>query len=270
MVRRRDASDLDRASITIPPKPARVGWTLLLDDPSLGSATQVNDDAAMRARLPGILLLACACAAPEPQISESRREAKSAGTIDADSVRDFSGEQGTGGWSYGYWNLGQDTDGRYQQRADFRAFATFGTDPINEFASRELVEGELWTLKDGVYYTSIWANGGHPNAATALGNYAAEEHWAVRRWTSPVAGAVKIAGHYGKSMPWGANWSGGAHVRIVVDDRVVLDAEADEQRVAYEVEAQLDEGSHVDFMLGPGRSGSIGVIDFTAMIRSKG
>lgn len=222
-------------------------------------------------RVPGMLLLSCACVAPDAQTTAqaaAQVAAQPASVIDADSVRDFSGEQGAGGWSYGYWNRAQDNDARYDPSTDFRSFSDFGDDPINGLSSRsEFTTGKLWMLQDGVYYTSIWASGGHPNAAMALGNHAAEEHWAVRRWTSPAAGTVEIAGHHGKTMPWGANWNGSVRVRIVVDGRVVLDAEADEQREVYAVEVEVGVGSRVDFMLGPGSGGSIGVIDFTATIR---
>lgn len=220
---------------------------------------------------PGMVLLSCACVAPEAQTTAAQTATQTASVIVADSVSDFSGEQGERGWIYGYWNRSQDLDDRYDPSTDFRTFADFGDDPINGLSSRlEFTTGKMWMLQDGVYYTSIWASGGHPHAATALPDRAGEEHWAIRRWTSTIADTVEIAGHHGKTMPWGANWNGSVRVRIVVDDRVVLDAEADEQRELYALEVEVGVGSRIDFMLGPGRGGSMGVIDFTAMIRSRG
>lgn len=98
---------------------------------------------------------------------------------------------------------------RFEWHADFQLLRHFGSDPINRLSDRpEFTTGKLWYLEDGVYYTSLWAEGGHPHGTMDLGAYARVEHWAVRRWVSTTSGLVNISGHAGKTMPWGENWGG--------------------------------------------------------------
>ena len=184
----------------------------------------------------------------------------------ADSVKDFSGEQGLHGWWYGYWDESADPDGAYDQTDDFRPLPSFGTDPINRLSLRsEFTTGDLWYLDDGRFYTSLWAEGGHPHGDLELGSYARAKHWAVRRWISPVSGRVEIRGHAGKVMPWGENWRGGCVFHIVVDGERIFEAEVADGGQEYSVNAEVAEGSTVDFLIGPGTA--IGVMRFTAALR---
>jgi hypothetical protein len=183
----------------------------------------------------------------------------------ADSVRDFSGKQGDRGWSYGYWDRSADTDKRYDQATDFRLLRHFGGDPINGISGHsEFTTGELWNLQDGLYYTSLWAAGGHPNSASKLGEHAEAEQWAVRRWVSTTRGPITISGHAGKVMPWGEKWSGGCQAQIVVDGTTLFRAALENQRTDYSIDATVKVGSLVDFLIGP--NPSVGVIEFTATI----
>ena len=185
--------------------------------------------------------------------------------IVADSVRDFSGTQGRNGWTYGYWDESGDADGNYDQRRDFRRFANFGIDPINRLAGHDrFTTGDLWYLEDGRFYTSLWAEGGHPHGALDLGTYAKANQWTVRRWVSTVSGRVEIRGHAGKVMPWGKNWSGSVSFLVVVDGNRVLEAEADDGGRDYSVSASVNVGTPVDFLIGPGSA--IGVSRFTAVL----
>jgi hypothetical protein len=184
----------------------------------------------------------------------------------ADSVRDFAGAQGAGGWWYGVWDRSADADGTYEQAVDFALLPHFGADPLNGLSGRpELGIGPLWFLQDGVSYTALWAGGGHPNGAQPLGMHVAAEQWAVRRWVSTVDGQISITGHAGKHMPWGRNWRGGCRGLIVVDGRVVFSAFLDEQGTDYTLQATVARGSLVDFLIGPGPE--VGVIAFTTIIR---
>ena len=184
----------------------------------------------------------------------------------ADSVRDFSGQQGAGGWYYGYWARSTDTDDRYAPAADFELLPHFGRDPVNRLSGHEeFTTGPLWNLEDGRYYTSLWAEGGHPHAAMNWGRYEAVEQWAVRRWVSAVEGPVTVRGHVGKVMPWGENWSGSVRTEIVVDGETVFSDEVDDGGRDYSVDVVLDLGSLVDFLIGPGTA--FGVVDFTATIQ---
>jgi hypothetical protein len=185
----------------------------------------------------------------------------------ADSVAGFSGEQGAHGWSYGYWDRSADTDKSYDQEADFQLLKNFGSDPINRISGRtEFAVGKLWNLQDGVYYTSLWAEGGHPHGTLHLGDYAQVEQWAVRRWVSTIDGRVTISGHAGKVMPWGENWAGGVRTLIQVDGDTLFRADIEDGGSDYSVEATLRVGSLVDFLIGP--NPSVGVIEFTGTIRS--
>ena len=188
----------------------------------------------------------------------------SADTI-ADSVEDFSGEQGLHGWTYGYWDESADADGQYDQAGDFRSFTSFGIDRINGLASHpEFTTGHLWFLEDGRYYTSLWAEGGHPHGTMELGSYARANHWVVRRWTSTVNGRIEISGHAGKVMPWGENWGGSSWFLVVVGGDRVYEAEVDDGGQAYTVSATVEAGAPVDFLIGPGSA--IGVMRFTARL----
>ncbi|MFO0797134.1 MAG: hypothetical protein U0804_06620 [Gemmataceae bacterium] len=201
------------------------------------------------------LTTGCNTAAPRPS------------EVVADSVRGFSGEQGANGWSYGYWDRTADPGKDYSQATDFQLLKQFGRDPINGLSShRDFTTGDLWTLQDGQYYTSLWAEGGHPNSASRLGKYAPAEQWAVRRWVSTVAGPVLVSGRVGKVMPWGANWAGGCQARIVVDGVTVFSAPMDDRGTDYSVNTTLRTGSIVDLLIGPGPS--VGVTKFTATIRT--
>jgi hypothetical protein len=203
------------------------------------------------------LTTGCHAAPPRPPEPE----------VVADSVRGFSGRQGADGWSYGYWDRTAAPGAEYAPATDFRLLKHFGGDPINGLSGRrEFTTGELWTLEDGRFYTSLWADGGHPNSASRLGAHAAAEQWAVRRWVSTVDGAVTVSGHAGKVMPWGANWAGGCQARVVVDGVTVFSTPADERGTDYSVAVTLRTGSVVDFLIGPGPS--VGVTKLTATIRT--
>ena len=183
----------------------------------------------------------------------------------ADSKREFSGIQGASGWFYGYWERNKDADHSYSQTADFQLLTNFGSDPINQLSSRFNLGG-IWFLQDGLYYTSLWAEGGHPNCTLELGAYAQVEQWPVRRWVSTVNGPVTISGHAGKVMPWGENWGGSCQALIVVDGIEVFSAPMDNLGIDYSVDVSLRVGSLVDFLTGP--DPAVGITKFDATVRS--
>lgn len=187
-------------------------------------------------------------------------------TVIADSVGDFYGAQGSNGWFYGYWDRSSDQDGDYDQASDFRLLAHFGEDPINGLSQHsEFTTGELWYLEDGHYYTSLWAEGGHPHGTMDLGVYAKADHWVVRRWVSSVDSDVEILGHAGKVMPWGENWAGDVKFLVVVGGSRVYEAAFSDGGEGYSVRATIQAGTPVDFLIGPGSG--IGVIKFTGTIK---
>ncbi|EDM81446.1 hypothetical protein PPSIR1_39685 [Plesiocystis pacifica SIR-1] len=226
------------------------GWTLALCVGCVGA------DAASEHRPGGA------------SVEAPAEERASPGEVSADSVSDFSGEQGEHGWFYGYWDRSADADGRYSPREDFQLLQHFGDDPINGLSAHsEFVTGPLWYLEDGRVYTSLWAEGGHPNAAMPLGSHEQVEHWAVRRWKSPVAAEISISGRAGKTMPWGENWSGGCEARVLVDGELLFSTAMRNDPVDYSIDVKVQAGSSVDFLIGP--DPSIGVTTFTAKLTSR-
>ncbi|MEM8959870.1 MAG: hypothetical protein AAGD38_00190 [Acidobacteriota bacterium] len=187
----------------------------------------------------------------------------------ADSVEDFSGTQGQNGWLYGYWDESADADGEYDQASDFKRFRHFGRDAINRLSTHpEFSTGELWYLEDGRYYTSLWAEGGHPHGTLDLGRYDKADQWVIRRWVSTVSGRIDIRGHAGKTMPWGKNWGGSVKFLVVAGGDRVYEAEADDGGQEYSVSVAVEVGTPVDFLIGPGSA--IGVSRFTATISESG
>ena len=185
-----------------------------------------------------------------------------------DSVAGFSSEQGKNGWYFGYWDRSADDDSKYSQSSDFKLLKNFGTDARNRIRGhKEFTTGDLWYLEDGRFYTSIWAKGGHANSPSQLGNYAAAEQWAVRRWISDASGTVTISGYTGKVMPWGAKWGGECKAIIIVDGETVFASVMDEHGLDYAVAVKIREKSVVDFLIAP--NPSIGVVTFTATIRKR-
>lgn len=226
--------------------------------PRTASATRMSSTVS-------IVLTLAACSLAAGCRAKSPRDPSS--DVIADSVSGFSGEQGANGWSYGYWDRSADADGIYDPITDFQLLVRFGGD--NELSSRdEFTTGDLWNIENGLYYTSLWAEGGHPHAVMDLGDYAQAEHWPVRRWVSTVDGPVTLSGRLGKVMPWGENWQGACRARIVVDGTTVFDAPMDNDGRDYAIDAAVRIGSRVDWMIGP--DPSIGVTQFTATIRKGG
>ena len=201
-----------------------------------------------------------------PQVEAAAVNPSHDSVLVADSVRDFSGEQGARGWFYGYWDQSADGDGAYDPGTDFRPLPNFGDDAVNGLSRHdEFTTGELWYLEDGRFYTSLWAEGGHAHGEMNLGDYARAAHWVVRRWVSTVDSEVEINGRAGKTMPWGENWGGDVVFRIVADGTTIYEATVDDAGEPYSVTTSVDDGTTVDFLIGPGRA--IGVVDFTAAIR---
>lgn len=207
------------------------------------------------------IVLASACSYGQTPSAEST-------DVIANSVTEFSGDQGKNGWQYGYWDRSVDADGKYNQSSDFKLLKHFGRDVRNGLSEhKDFTTGKLWYLEDGRFYTSLWATGGHANSSRQLGDYAAAEQWTVRRWISDASGAVTISGHAGKVMPWGANWGGECRAIIIIDGETVLSTVMDEHGLDYAVAAKIGKKSVVDFLIAP--DPSIGVVTFTATIRKR-
>jgi alpha-tubulin suppressor-like RCC1 family protein len=167
----------------------------------------------------------------------------------ADSVEDFSGTQGEKGWSYGYF------DGPFVS-GDFTPMARY------DAASRS------WTIDASSYWTEISATAAHPNGANANGR-TSKEHWAVRRWTSTVAGKLIVSGQFAHLAPSGLG--NGAVIRIFVDGTEVYTRTIENNDTVarpYRLAVNVQVGSTVDFALDP-RNANDGADStlFTSVIR---
>lgn len=105
----------------------------------------------------------------------------------ADSVADFSGVQGQSGWFYGYYDGDVVTPYR---PSDFALFSEFGVGINGEPPYWHLAEGE------GGYFTIMRASRCHPNGRITTGGRIPIDHWAVRRWVSPINGLVRVTSTY--------------------------------------------------------------------------
>jgi hypothetical protein len=159
----------------------------------------------------------------------------------ADSVAEFSGTQGSNNWYYGY-HVSPFT------AADFIPFDVY-TPPspgsVPESAG-------VWTPSSLNVWTRIFQIGGHPNGTTTSGGRLQVQHWAVRRWRSPVSQKVTIAVYL---RDLGAANGNGIIAHVIIDGaqvgRFVL-AEATEQFQS--VSALVFTGSLVDFAINPRNS----------------
>jgi CotH kinase protein/Lamin Tail Domain len=114
----------------------------------------------------------------------------------ANSAADFSDTQGSNNWFYGYYNKTADPDRSYDP-ADFIPFPKAdGAWSANNFWT-----GTKWDWFGGnPPWTEISVTDAHPN-----GSNNGDEHWAVRRWVSEVAGNVTVRFRLAKSNVGGGN-----------------------------------------------------------------
>jgi YD repeat-containing protein len=116
----------------------------------------------------------------------------------ADSVADWSttGTQGERGWRSGYYNKTTDVGGVYAA-SDFLAFPwTPGPASASNFWN-----GVAWDWFSGnPPWLMLGQREGHPSGTNGAG----QEHWAIRRWTSTLAGSLEVVSSLAKKDPDGA------------------------------------------------------------------
>jgi hypothetical protein len=170
----------------------------------------------------------------------------------ADSFLDWSygGAQGESGWEYGYYDAGADADGSYEP-GDFTPFFSEFGPPGGDTSGANDWTGVAWDLiPGGPPWTAMWRGGAHPSGPDP-------RHWAIRRWTSALAGPATITWEMRKSDPSCGN---GVTGRLFVNG-AELDAAAiafdDAAGVRREVAAVLAAGDVLDLALDPsGTDGS--------------
>jgi hypothetical protein len=169
-----------------------------------------------------------------------------------DSVAQFSGEQGENNWYYGYIEPGGS--------GEFELMTNYRVDP--EY-------GAIWSIEPTSYWTQLRDVDAHGNGQTTTGEgHVSIEHWAVRRWVSPVEGEVTLHVTFAKvnNDPTG----NGVEGRIVVDgtaEWTQFIETTDTVGVTTTVPVTVHVGSTVDFVLDPYLSNDIGDLStFTAAI----
>jgi hypothetical protein len=159
----------------------------------------------------------------------------------ADSIADFSLEQGLHGWYYGF------DDG------DIANFAPMTRQSI--ITAYEPPTGDVWRCwaNDTGHWTQLFSLGGHPNGTDTSPPSMPLVQRAVRRWISNYEGHVTISGELAK-IDVTLDGSNGIEGKILIDGVEIYSRiiEGDDGGgVAYGVEADLRVGSTVDFAIDP-------------------
>ncbi|MCG8406510.1 MAG: thrombospondin type 3 repeat-containing protein, partial [Phycisphaerales bacterium] len=158
----------------------------------------------------------------------------------ADSIAEFSGEQGQDNWRYGFRNLSNDGGGTdYNPET---GFTEFGTDDV------EWWNGSAWDWPDGnVPWTFIAEENSHPN-----GDNNGDVHWTIRRWEAEVTEVTPLAitWHVRKTNPAGNGVTGAVHHNGVRVDSATIGGtdEVGETRTYY---LNANQGDVVDLILSP-------------------
>ena len=166
------------------------------------------------------------------------RPAYSGSIIGASTVDDFSLEQGAKGWSYG---------AIVRPDGPLKVGDTVA-EPLERLQPSET--GDAWKFP-GNPTLKIKANMMHPGRSHQIAAYA------VRRWTSPAAGPVRVSG----TVQVNDKKSDGVTFAILVNGRVAyvagLGGESDTHKTDFDLPLALTSGATVDFAVGPGASGGI-------------
>ena len=171
----------------------------------------------------------------------------------ADSVADFSGTQGYGGWYYG----------------DLPSpFTPAGFVPMTQFSASNIdLAGNGWFVSRTNYWTQIEATGQHSNGTVTSGGRTPTDLWSDRRWVSTVAGVITITGHIAKSDTTGTG--DGVVGDVFVDGTLDYSqpvAAANNAGFDFSFTAPVHVGSDVDFALNPNTSDTNDATTFTATL----
>jgi hypothetical protein len=94
------------------------------------------------------------------------------GTIIASSAADFSGVQGSNNWFYGYFP---------------------GPFTPTNFLEFDHFDGSTWKPANLNVWTEVRQTDQHPNGVSTSFGKLSVEHWAVRRWRSPMTQKINIS-----------------------------------------------------------------------------
>lgn len=145
------------------------------------------------------------------------------GTIVADSMADFSGEQGKLNWTNGYRNFTQDgAEINYDPIADFIPFVGGDTGGAWDGATQQWDGGKWDLLQGGGPWTEIAREATHPNGSNSAPN---DEHWPIRRWVANdlgVATPLALTWHIRETNLNGTGVTGSLHLNGVQVDTLAL------------------------------------------------
>ena len=137
----------------------------------------------------------------------------------SDSISDFSGAQGVGGWYYGWYNNDAVSSSGAGLTANLEAFNQFtyysgdygwwAFDPSS-------VGGEPSGEAPGSLAVAT-ASLLHPNAPAGDANVVPEAQWGARRWVSDYAGDLTLNGHIAHYMYANAALGNGTEAYVLLD-----------------------------------------------------
>lgn len=186
-------------------------------------------------------------------------------TVVADTIADWSnaGQQGAGGWSYGYFN---GTTGGTYATSKYIPFPS-GTGP---HSSANFWNGEAWVWFDGQPpFDTIGQIETRPSRFTT-GGVNAEEHRVIRRWISEVAGTLQADWHIGKKDTTGTGLTLTIYQNGIQRDTYTL-APADfvgTNRTT--IISGVAIGDAIDFMIAPGADVIGDICFFNATLHGSG
>ncbi len=160
----------------------------------------------------------------------------------ADSVADFSLEQGKLGWYYGY------DDGAVE---NFTVMTR--TSVITAFKPPTMDIWDCWVTEEP-HWTQLFRLGGHPNGTDSSPPSKNVLERAVRRWISNFDGSVTISGEIAKIDAVVADDSNGVDASVYVDGTQLYTTfigGQDGAGLSYVKTTTLHRGSTVDFVLDP-------------------
>jgi len=150
----------------------------------------------------------------------------------ADSIADFSGTQGSNHWFYGYYDGSSATP---YSTGDFQPMTNY-TDGV-------------WSVQPGAYWTLLTSYGGHPNGTTTSFGRQPIVQWAVRRWISPISGAIQV---YGVVQDLDSSGGNGVKGHVLLDGQEVAGYTLDNGGATnFQFQVTVHEGSLLDIGIDP-------------------
>lgn len=176
-------------------------------------------------------------------------------TVVADSQADWSatGQMGSLGWFYGYYNRTLDASPGYQA-SDFTQFASDNGRALANWSPADNWTGTEWLAS---FPPPPWTMVGQlivrPN-----GTVSGDEHWAVRRWVSTVSGTVRVDWFTRKFTPFGAGAIGRVfHNGVEKDVLAVAAGDQTGQNRSFTISG-VSAGDLIDLALAPQGAGAFG------------